>query len=360
MEQVPSTASCLLDSQFKNNNFDLLRILAASQVVATHTLWHLQIARPAWWPVVEACPGVAVFFVISGFLISASYERSSGWKSYACNRILRIYPGLWCCVFATVLVACAFGYSFFNWSAALWLTAQLIGVIYTPEFLKSFGFGSYNGSLWTIPIELQFYCAVPLLYWVTRKVQNRTLCFSIVWVCFVLVAFASCVVFAPLSELEGEPALQKLFRYSFIPHIYLFLTGVLMQRLGVYKMNWIAGKAIYWVIAYLAVYLFIPHSPASYVLEMLMLGVAAVSGAYTAPGVSRKLLRGNDISYGVYIYHGLFINVFIELALTKRAVFMALLAVCTYVAGYVSWIWVERPFLRSKKQTISPNYIPVP
>jgi hypothetical protein len=40
-----------LDSQFKTNNVDLLRILAASQVVAAHTLWHLQIARPTWWSV---------------------------------------------------------------------------------------------------------------------------------------------------------------------------------------------------------------------------------------------------------------------------------------------------------------------
>jgi peptidoglycan/LPS O-acetylase OafA/YrhL len=348
-----------LDSQFKTNNFDLLRILAASQVVVTHTLRHLQIARPAWWSVVEAFPGVAVFFVISGFLLSASFERSSDWKSYARNRILRIYPGLWCCVFTTILVAYAFGYSFLNWSAPLWVITQLVGAIYTPQFLKSFGFGSYNGSLWTIPIELQFYCALPVLYWVTRKVENRTLCFSIIWVCFVLVAFVSCLVFVPFGELQNEPVLQKLFQYSFMPHIYLFLTGVLMQRMSFHKMNWIAGKAVYWVIAYLAVYLFIPYSAASYVLKMLMLGVAAVSGAYTRPGVSRKLLHGNDISYGVYIYHGLLINAFIELGLVRRGTFLVLLALCAYVAGYLSWIGIERPFLRSKKHSISPVYAPV-
>lgn len=348
-----------MDSQFKTNNFDLLRILAASQVVAAHTLRHLQIARPAWWSLVEAFPGVAVFFVISGFLISASYERSSGGKSYARNRILRIYPGLWCCVFATVLVASAFGYSFLNWSAALWLTTQLIGAIYTPEFLKNFGFGSYNGSLWTIPIELQFYCALPLLYWATRNVENRTLYIAIAWICFVLIAFAACLFFAPFSELQREPTLQKLFRYSFIPHIYLFLTGVLMQRMRFHKMNWIAGKAIYWFIVYLAVYLLIPYSAASYVLEMLMLGVVTVSAAYTVPRASHKLLRGNDISYGVYMYHGLLINLFIELGLTKRAEYLALLALCAYVAGYLSWIGVERPFLRSKKHSISPVYVPV-
>ncbi len=347
-----------MNSQFKINNFDLLRILAASQVVFSHTLWHLRIARPAWWAVIEAFPGVTVFFVISGFLISASFERSSSVKSYARNRVLRIYPGLWCCVFATVVVACAFGYSFLNWSAPVWLGAQLTGVIYTPEFLRNFGFGSYNGSLWTIPIELQFYCALPPLYWATRNVENRTLWIAVAWVCFALIAFTACLFFAPLSEVQREPTLLKLFRYSFIPHIYLFLTGVLMQRMRFHDTKWIAGKAPYWIVAYLAVYFLVPYSAASYVLETLLLAVVAVSAAYTVPGASHKLLRGNDISYGVYIYHGLLINVFVELGLTNRAGYLALLALCAYIAGYLSWIVIERPFLRSKKHSITAVYVP--
>ncbi|HEX7954046.1 MAG TPA: hypothetical protein VF523_13330, partial [Burkholderiales bacterium] len=60
--------------------------------------------------------------------------------------------------------------------------------------------------------------------------------------------------------------------------------------------------------------------------------------------------------YGVYIYHGLLINLFVEMGLTG-GVASLLLAGSAYLVGYVSWVAVERPFLSRKKQTISP--IPV-
>lgn len=338
-----------LDSQFKTNNFDLLRIFAATQVLFGHTVLHLGIAHPVWWPIVEAFPGVPIFFVISGFLISASLERSRGLRSYARNRILRIYPGLWCCIFVTVLVATSFGFSFTSPSALIWLVSQLIGGIYTPHFLKDFGFGSYNGSLWTIPIELQFYIVLPILYWLIRDAMNQTGRCVVVWAVFVGIAFAASMFFSPLAELNQEPLLQKLFRYSFMPHIYLFLTGVLLQRLQVQHNRWIRGQGIYWMLGYLAFHFLVPYSAGSYVLQMMLLGVASVAVAYTAPTLSRRLLRGNDVSYGVYIYHGLLINVFIEVGLKGRPLYLIALACCTYAMAYLSWIVIEKPSLRSKK-----------
>ena len=68
--------------EFKVNNFDLLRILAALQVVLAHTRVHLDIQRLPLWSLVEAFPGVPIFFAISGFLISASFERTPNLASY--------------------------------------------------------------------------------------------------------------------------------------------------------------------------------------------------------------------------------------------------------------------------------------
>ena len=42
-------------------------------------------------------------FAISGFLISASFERSHNLANYFRNRFLRIFPALWCVVLLTVL-----------------------------------------------------------------------------------------------------------------------------------------------------------------------------------------------------------------------------------------------------------------
>jgi peptidoglycan/LPS O-acetylase OafA/YrhL len=346
--------SSIMSQQLKINNFDLLRIIAASQVLVGHTIWHLGIPNPAWMPLLDAFPGVPMFFSISGFLISASFERSSDVRSYARNRILRIYPGLWCCIFLTVLVASLCGVSFLNRQAPIWLVSQLVGGIYTPHFLKVFGFGSYNGSLWTIPIELQFYLLLPVVYLWARKLNYSTSYFVAVWALFVCIAVGTRLLFNPLVEYEHEDVLHKLYRYSFAPHIYLFLTGVLLQRLAAHKSKWISGKGAYWLIAYLAFYFILPHYAPVLISAALLLAVATVSVAYTAPGISHTILRGHDISYGVYIYHGLLINLFVELGLLGQWKYLAILAGCAYLIAYLSWIGVEKRFLRRKTHALAP------
>jgi peptidoglycan/LPS O-acetylase OafA/YrhL len=347
--KTPSSGS---SADFKFNNFDLLRLFAATQVVLSHSAAHLDIARPSWWQIIEAFPGVPIFFVISGFLISASYERTSSVRAYARNRILRIYPGLWCCIFVTVAVAGAFGFAFDGGRALAWLGAQLVGLIYTPQFLKSFGFGSYNGSLWTIPIELQFYLLLPILYAIIRRPSARSAYLGAFLLFFVAVAIATNRSFQPLAEVLQEPLGQKVLRYSFIPHFYLFLAGVVLQRVSAQHSRWVVGKGLHWLAAYLAIHFLIPNSAVTYVVATMTLGVAVVAIAYTRPRLSEHVLRGNDISYGVYIYHGLLLNIFVQLGLTGQYKFLIAVLLLTYPVAYLSWLLVERPLLRRKKQTI--------
>jgi len=344
---------------FRENNFDLLRIFAASQVMVSHAIAHLDIApRGGGWPMtlLYAFPGVPIFFVISGFLISASYERSTSLGSYCRNRVLRIFPGLWCCILATVVVAACCGFGFMHRGAFVWLAAQLAGAIYTPAFLAHFGMGSYNGSLWTIPVELQFYIALPLVYWLLSAgrgwISGRLI---LVWAIFVAVGLAASGLAAVPGEGMAEPLPHKLLRYSFLPQFFLFMTGVVMQRYRLHEARWIAGKGLWWLAAYLACVCLMPASSVAHVPATLLLGVVAVSMAYTAPRTAQRWLRGNDISYGVYIYHGLLINLFLEWGLAGSARLLAWLIACTYLIGYLSWVMIERPFLRRKRQTISPT-----
>ena len=61
---------------FRENNFDAIRLVAASQVMVVHRMEHLHVSMPALRSVITAFPGVPAFFFISGFLISASWERN--------------------------------------------------------------------------------------------------------------------------------------------------------------------------------------------------------------------------------------------------------------------------------------------
>jgi peptidoglycan/LPS O-acetylase OafA/YrhL len=172
-------------TSFRVNNFDLLRILAATQVLVIHSMARLGIQVPGSLKWFEWFPGVPIFFVISGYLVSASFERQDNIYRYLKNRFLRIYPGLWACIGLTVVVTSALGYRRTQFMDFAWFPVQLLGFIYTPHFLKSFGAGTYNGSLWTIPIELQFYVMLPLVYLVWRRLRMGNMgapCFLAVFI----------------------------------------------------------------------------------------------------------------------------------------------------------------------------------
>ncbi|MEF8716475.1 MAG: acyltransferase family protein [Candidatus Accumulibacter necessarius] len=94
-----------LSSRLTENNFDLLRLLFAGTVCLVHAYELSGFSELAVISQVLSS-GMAVkgFFVLSGFLIFMSFERSTSLSSYAMKRIRRIYPA-----YFTVVMLCAFG-----------------------------------------------------------------------------------------------------------------------------------------------------------------------------------------------------------------------------------------------------------
>jgi len=337
-----------LQKDFKINNFDLLRLLAATEVICGHYYDHISHAgNHRLIDIMFSFPGVTIFFVISGYLISASFERNSQFSNYIRNRILRIYPGLWGVIFVTVIAISLTGISFINKQAMAWLPAQLAGIIYTPGFLNNYGFGSYNGSLWTIPVELQFYLVLPLCYFFApKKLTNY-------WFYVLFVVF-SAIYFIYQLDNFGH-VVHKLLQYSFLPHFYMFLLGVIFQRLRIFQSKFIYGKALYWLVGYLLICL-LPlgdyfNTIAFTFAKNIILGFTVLSMAYTLPQTAKKLLRGNDISYGIYIYHGLLLTIIVQMKWQPN-INLAMVIAAAYVLGYLSWIFIEKPFIKRKKQTI--------
>ena len=101
-------------SEFRNNNFDLIRLLAATQVALWHSIEIMQVDISAFGrhlaSLLHLFPGVPIFFFISGFLISRSYESNPNVAEYASNRILRLYPALICAVTLSFLLIFISGY----------------------------------------------------------------------------------------------------------------------------------------------------------------------------------------------------------------------------------------------------------
>lgn len=338
------------------NNFDLLRLLAASQVLIMHGMSHLGVHWMSVGYVLSHFPGVPIFFVISGFLISASYERNPDLLQYARNRLLRIFPALWVCLAISIAIAAVVGGVSFSFEKATpWIVAQATIVqFYNPEFLRGFGVGVLNGSLWSVSVELQFYIALPIIYWFIRgrgaeaKLLVGTVVLAVFNMYFVSVREAA------VATHDGSIQLDKLLQVFLLTHLYLFLVGILLQRNYEKLAHLLEGKGALWLTAYSVVTFTTESGDYLNPLVATMLGVAVISLAVTMPSLSSKILRGNDISYGVYIYHMPIINALVDLNVTgSKALLVALLL--TYVAALLSWIFVEKQALRLKKNPLHPT-----
>ncbi|WP_437680147.1 acyltransferase family protein [Sorangium sp. So ce131] len=344
----------------RENNFDLVRILAALQVALFHASAHMKVPPEGVWAhlaeVLRVFPGVPIFFVVSGFLISASYERNPDLRSYFRARLLRIYPALWVCLAISLAVAGAFGFLppdvVLSPHFAAWLAGQITLVqFYNPPFLRGFGVGVLNGSLWTIPVELTFYVCVPALYGAlvhgrARRTSNALLG---------LVALASFAVGYAMSTGAFDPpeAMRtKLVQVTLAPHLYMFLLGVLAQR------NWdvverlLRGRFLLWIVLYTALALALRQEilggPLLTALARVMLAATVLSGAFSAPWLSARALRHQDISYGFYLYHMVIINVLVELGLVGRPSYVLAALGVAVIAAFASWRLVEKPALARK------------
>ncbi len=335
------------------NNFDLLRLLAAAQVVLFHVLEHLQPADRlphVLDVVIRSFPGVPIFFLISGFLISASFESSTTLGSYFRKRALRIFPALWLCFFLSVVSVWLLTDLLQGASAgglAVWVFAQLsVFQFYNPGFLREYGLGSLNGSLWSIPVEIQFYIVLPVLYAGLRKFSLR----ASRWLAGLILVFMLLSQFISFAlQPLTNTLIWKLLHVTALPYLWFFLLGVFAQQHFIRLRHLFADKLVLWLIIHagavaVTYFLQLPYgSNNPFPLTGLSLCGLSLAFAYSSVTLSKRLLGHTDISYGLYIYHAPVINAFITLGWTGDAwVVMAVFAVSLLLA-WLSWIVIERP-----------------
>jgi Predicted acyltransferases len=115
--------------------------------------------------------GVPLFFFISSYLINFSVRRSKDTKDYFKKRFWRIYPELWTGITVEIFTILIFYKAKINW-LGLGIFAVTQGTVlqfWTPGFLRGYGCGTPNGSLWTICVTVQFY----IIVWLTRKLWRN-------------------------------------------------------------------------------------------------------------------------------------------------------------------------------------------
>ena len=114
--------------------------------------------------------GVEIFFVISGFVIANSASKSSP-TEFLLGRALRLYPAVWVCATATLLVLVLFGSA----PASAFIMPYIHAMLLVPEGVAK---QSLDAVYWTLAAETAFYllvfCAMR-----TKKITLRHLAFGL-------------------------------------------------------------------------------------------------------------------------------------------------------------------------------------
>lgn len=286
----------------RDNNFNLLRFIAASLVLVSHC-WPLTTrsneAEPLYRQigVTMGSAAVGVFFAISGFLIAASWTRKQHSIAFASARFFRIFPGL-----AVMLVLCAFvwGPAVSALSASSYFS-QLATWTYVPSNLMLVHgqpglpgvLGNVpmrelvNGSLWTLTYEVACY-AVLLALGVAGMLRRERFVLTFValmgvGVVLSLIAGDSTKGFAAKAVMLGTPFLAGMCAWIWRDKVPLHgpLIGLALAA-GFFGMR--------------------AHLPGSAFLMWVALSWATLYLALVPAGPVRAFNKIGDWSFGIYVY----------------------------------------------------------
>ncbi|SFN00125.1 acyltransferase family protein [Dokdonella immobilis] len=211
LENPPSTGLRVVE-------LDALRGLAALAVVAFHYTTHYgnEVGHigPAPMSFAFGNYGVHLFFLISGFVIFMTLERTRTAMDFIVSRFSRLFPAYW----AAILLSAAVVYSIGMPSQRLPWSDVALDFTMIQQIL---GAEHLDGSYWTLQVELFFYAQM-LLWFVLGQLQR------IRWIIFAWLVVAA---LSGLAEKNGISVSYTARELLILHHIPYFAIGILFYRM---------------------------------------------------------------------------------------------------------------------------------
>jgi peptidoglycan/LPS O-acetylase OafA/YrhL len=338
-----------------SNNLDFIRLFLAMLVIFSHS-FPLASGSEAAEPLMLFTHGqssaghlaVDLFFVISGFLITSSFDRSRSVSSFIRKRVRRIYPGFCFTALlgATIVLPISHGH-FVKSSQA----GSVADVVVSTSRLQEFNYGqafarnpypnALNGSLWSISYEFWCYLGVAALG-VSGGLRSRRLVAGVL-----LLSVVASILFDVYRWTPGGGALGSVLGY---PPFWARLLPMYMAGVVFYRFRERIPLRVDLFLFALLLQVAAAFGPHLWSAVLPLAGAYCVFCVAYAPGVQLpRAARFGDLSYGTY----LFAFPVQQLIMQKighpiAPVALFLMATpLTLVAALISWHGVERWFAGS-------------
>lgn len=299
---------------------------------------------------------VALFFMITGFLFTLRAQTAQmDWPRFYLARLARLLPLY--AVLVSGLFMLVFVLSGWRWTESL---PRLMMALFQWLAFVCFGRPDINGMSqtwvmvagvnWSLKYEVWFYlCAVPCLHYLSRLVNANTQ---------LLISGTILLALLAWGIYQGELIIHGLFLTHFMCGI---VAANLYQQSQV--LRWLQNPRFHYLSAsLLPLFYFYSDAQNSVAVVLALILFLAVLGGMSGWGLlkNRAVIWLGDISYGIYLLHG--ITLWCALYLLKRYDILAKLNLLQYlgimvlVAAFVvglaslSYLYLERPVMQYVKR----------
>lgn len=344
-----------------------MRAFAAIAVVVIHS-GGAGLRDMGWYgsSLVDLCAmGPCVFFVISGYSISASYNQASGFPSFIKKRMLRIVPlyYFWIILFAGLMQGSSW------WAGRFGVPIDWYNFVMHFSFLSFTDYRIANSMLgveWSLPIEVFWYMFFPIIMFSMRSGKTAFPMLILAWIIFILTFYIMKNYIVPIN---GNA--YTAYFWSPIPYFFSYCAGVVAYRIRqARKFSGFTSNVI--LILSVILLLSLPRIEqlgqhvSDYIMNkyiifslisMVIIAVGSRDGfLFRVFLFNRVSVFLGVISYGLYLSHPVVIYLlepFIEKYNIGKLSGFALVLFFTILVSTITYVFVERWFTAKIYQSIN-------